>query len=298
MQKKIWILMLVMILALVSIIGCSKPEEETIVAEINDRVVTLSDFNQYYVIYSSAAAGQAGDDEALKKQVLTAMVDMEAIKEYLKDENIEEDEKVDESYNQYLDFIEQNEQSKKFIEDNNISDEFIKNMFLSQLYEEKFVEEIRESIDVEAEITAYYEENKEAQFTMEQVRASHVLLKTEEEAKTIKNRADNGEDFATLAIENSIGPSKDQGGDLGYFGRGQMVQPFEEAVFQMEVGEISDIVQTEHGYHVIKLTDKRSEIPLEEAYTYIESIVISEEYGNKIEEIKAGMDIKEYEDKL
>lgn len=297
-MKKIWITMLVMILALVSITGCSKKQEDedAVVAEINDRVVTLSQFNQYYTIYAGTTSGE-GDEETIKKQVLTAMVDMETVKEYYKEQNIEEDEETKERYNEYLEFIESNEQSKKFLDDNNISDDFIQDMFFSQVYEEKFVDEIKADINLEEKITEYYNENK-TQFSMEQVRASHVLLETEEEAKDIKNRADSGEDFAALAREHSTGPSSAQGGDLNYFGRGQMVQPFDEAVFELEVGEISDVVQTEFGYHVIKLTDKRSQLPLEEVYIYIENILVSEVFGNKIEEIKSDMDIKIYEDRL
>lgn len=297
MRKKLWIFMLVAVLAIISITGCTS-SEETIVAEINDKTITLSQFNQYFVIYSNAAQGQAGDDETAKKQVLTSMVDMEAIKEYLKSKDIEPDETIDETYNQYREFINQNEESKKFMEDNNISDDFIKEMFTSQWYEEKFVEEIRTTMDVDTKVNAYYEENKAAQFSNEEVRASHILVDTEELAEELKKKIDNGENFETLAKENSTCPSSQQGGDLGFFTETKMVQPFGETAFAMEIGEISDVVQTQFGYHVIKLTDKRSEQPLEEVHDYIESIIISEEYGKKVEEIKKDMDIKEYTDKL
>ncbi len=90
-----------------------------------------------------------------------------------------------------------------------------------------------------------------------QVRASHILVKTEEEALKLKKEIENGKSFAQTAKEVSLCPSGQNGGDLGYFTKGQMVKPFEDAVFSMETGEISNPVQTQFGYHLIQLTDKK-----------------------------------------
>jgi len=89
------------------------------------------------------------------------------------------------------------------------------------------------------------------------VRASHILVKTEEEAKDLYEKIQNGADFAELAMEHSLCPSKRDGGDLRFFGRGMMVKPFEDAAFDMEVGQVSEPVQTQFGWHLIKLTDKK-----------------------------------------
>ncbi len=89
------------------------------------------------------------------------------------------------------------------------------------------------------------------------VKASHLLVKTEEEAKKIKEEIVNGKDFAQAAKEVSICPSGLNGGDLGYFSRGQMVKEFEDAAFSMEIGEISNPIKTQFGYHLIYLTDKQ-----------------------------------------
>ncbi len=90
-----------------------------------------------------------------------------------------------------------------------------------------------------------------------QVRASHILVKTEEEALKLKKEIENGKSFAQIAKEVSLCPSGQNGGDLGYFTKGQMVKPFEDAVFSMKTGEISNPVQTQFGYHLIQLTDKK-----------------------------------------
>ena len=92
----------------------------------------------------------------------------------------------------------------------------------------------------------------------EEIRASHILVKTEQEAIDLYNSiVDGTTDFEEAAQENSLCPSGQVGGDLGYFGKGMMVKPFEDAAFSLEVGEISQPVETQFGWHLIKLTDKQ-----------------------------------------
>ncbi len=89
------------------------------------------------------------------------------------------------------------------------------------------------------------------------VKASHILVKTEEEALKLKKEINEGKDFAKAAMEASLCPSKQNGGDLGYFSKGQMVKEFEDAAFSMNVGEVSNPIKTQFGYHLIYLTDKQ-----------------------------------------
>ena len=119
----------------------------------------------------------------------------------------------------------------------------------------------------EKEIQSYYEYNAKMYSQPKQVKAKHILFKvdqddTEEVKNKVKERAEKvlekarkGEDFAALAEGYSEGPSKSQGGDLGYFKTGQMEPPFEEAAFALKKGEISDLVQTRFGYHIILVED-------------------------------------------
>ena len=86
---------------------------------------------------------------------------------------------------------------------------------------------------------------------MDKVHASHILVSSLDAAKDLKQQLDEGADFAQLARQHSSCPSKNSGGDLGVFGRGQMVPPFEAAAFSIEPGAISDPVQTQFGYHLI-----------------------------------------------
>jgi len=124
------------------------------------------------------------------------------------------------------------------------------------------------------EIKDYYDSNPETFQTPERVRASHILIKvdpnSDESQKTeardkisqIQKKLQKGQDFSALATEYSEGPSGPKGGDLGYFTRGQMVKPFEDAAFTMKPGEVSGMVETRFGYHLIKVTDKTPESKL------------------------------------
>ncbi|MBQ4122414.1 peptidyl-prolyl cis-trans isomerase [bacterium] len=87
------------------------------------------------------------------------------------------------------------------------------------------------------------------------VKASHILVRTEEEALKLKAEIENGKDFAEAAMEVSLCPSGQNGGDLGFFSRGQMVKEFEDAAFSMQKGEVSSPIRTQFGYHLIYLTD-------------------------------------------
>lgn len=110
----------------------------------------------------------------------------------------------------------------------------------------------------EEEKKAYFDENKAAFAQEKQVKASHILVETEEKAKEIKEKLANGEDFSELAKENSTDTgSKEKGGDLGFFGTGVMAREFEEAAFTLDLGEISAPVKTEFGYHIIKVEEKK-----------------------------------------
>ncbi len=90
-----------------------------------------------------------------------------------------------------------------------------------------------------------------------EVRASHILVASEQEARDLKARIDNGDDFGQLAQQHSQCPSGRSGGDLGFFGKGMMVPEFETAAFACNTNEVSDPVKTQFGYHLIKVTEQR-----------------------------------------
>ena len=134
--------------------------------------------------------------------------------------------------------------------------ESMKDNFISQYV----IKTVLNSVTVsEEEVREFFETNKNAFGENESVSASHILVGDLSKAENLYEKIQNGEDFATLAKENSTCPSSANGGDLGYFGRGQMVKEFEDMAFSLEVGAVSKPVKTQFGYHLILLNDKKSD---------------------------------------
>ena len=163
---------------------------------------------------------------------------------------------------------------------------FIADRELHNLYFKKHV------VDAvtEDEVKARYEKEIAALPKQEEVRARHILVKTEEEAKAIIADLDAGKDFVELAKEKSTDPNKSEGGDLGYFTKGRMVPEFEEAAFAMEKGSYSKVpTKTQFGFHVIKVEDKRDAAPpaYEQVAQQIRQLVMRDKYLAIIEKAKA-----------
>jgi len=143
-----------------------------------------------------------------------------------------------------------------------------KDLVIAKLIETEYAAKLAAPSDEEAR--KVYQENLDKYFRRpETVRASHILVgveenateaerkKAKEKAEALLKRVKAGEDFAALAKSDSTCPSKEEGGDLGAFPRGKMVPAFEEAAFALKVGEVSGVVETQFGYHIIKLTDRQ-----------------------------------------
>jgi len=142
----------------------------------------------------------------------------------------------------------------------------------------------------EEELSNYYNENKMTFFEPEKVHARHILVATEEEANNILLQLKEGLiSFAELAKEKSICPSAVNGGDLGFFSKGQMVKEFEEVAFSLKPGEISNIVKTEYGYHIIKCEEKKEahSPTFEEVKENIESILRAQKENELISALLA-----------
>ena len=135
-------------------------------------------------------------------------------------------------------------------------EEFKKITLVTELFEKDVMAKAKVS---DQEVKAYYDEHKEEFAPTTQIKASHILVKTEDEAKRVMERLKKGEKFADIAKAVSIDKgSAINGGDLGYFSKGQMVPEFEKAASSMNIGDVSSVpVRTEFGYHIIKVTDKK-----------------------------------------
>lgn len=191
-------------------------------------------------------------DEALDALVTDKIIEMEAKKEKITISDKEKEEELKnlkESYGGEEGF-------KAALEQSGVTEAGIAENIEKYLKTEKLLEP---RIDLkEEEIKAYFDENKDQFAQQEQVKASHILVEDEAAAKEIKSKLDKGEEFADLAKEYSTDASNaESGGELGYFGKGEMEAAFEEAAFAMKANEISGPVKTDYGYHIIKVEDKK-----------------------------------------
>ncbi len=132
---------------------------------------------------------------------------------------------------------------------------------------------VKDAAIEDSEVQEYYLNNQTYFQKDKQVHARHILLPTREQAEEVLAKIKDGADFAEMAKEYSTGPTGPDGGDLGFFGKGQMVAEFEEAAFAMQAGEVSDIVQTDYGFHIIKVDEIQPEsiVPFEEAKDQIKT---------------------------
>jgi len=157
-----------------------------------------------------------------------------------------------------------------------------------------FVEDRVAAAITDEAVRARYDQEIAAQPPVNEVRASHILVDTEEKAKEIIKQLDDGADFAELARANSSDGSAQGGGDLGFFGPGRMVPEFEQAAFALEVGQYTkEPVRSQFGWHVILVTDKRPQTPpaFEQVEGQIRSIMLREKYLAEVEAIRGAANV-------
>lgn len=155
------------------------------------------------------------------------------------------------------------------------------------------IEDIVDDAVTDEAVQALYEETYLQGEPTEEFNASHILVATQEEAAAIAEEVRGGADFATVAQEKSTGPSGPNGGQLGWFGPGMMVPEFQTAVEGMEIGAISDPVQTQFGWHVIKLNEKRVQAAPELASVReeLEATLSQDAVSQRIDELTASADV-------
>ncbi len=215
-------------------------------------------------------------------RVLDQLIDGELLYQAAQEGGFKADqEDVDAAFTELAGRYELPEQFQTEMETRGFSEESLRANISKQMSIQKFIQEtvIPKAVVPDETVREAYDQNPENFIREEQVKASHILINSAEgdpkekrdealnKAREIvvKARAD-GADFAELARTYSEGPSAPSGGDLGFFSRGRMVKPFEDAAFSMKVNEVSDPVLTQFGYHIIKVTDHRdrSTIPFED----------------------------------
>ena len=222
--------------------GCASKEDQAI-ATVNGEKITKGQLDD-------RLEGQAG------KPTLQQMVDQALVLQYANQNHIDV---TDKEIQDQLTQLESRFPPGQF-------DTILKNQGLTMDDAKTIVKVqqiIKKAVDknihiTDAQVGDFYNRNKSLFSTPEQVHARHILVKTKAEADSIEAQLRRGANFADLAKKNSVDPgSKDKGGDLGYFGQTQMVPPFANVAFALKPGQISQPVQTQFGWHIIQVLDKR-----------------------------------------
>jgi peptidyl-prolyl cis-trans isomerase C len=138
----------------------------------------------------------------------------------------------------------------------------------------------------ESDAKKIYDEKIAKMKPEQEVHARHILVGTKKEAEEVKKRLEAGEDFATVADEKSKDKNA-EGGDLGFFSRGQMLKPFEEAAFALDVGKLSDPVQTKFGWHIIKVEEKRDQKP--PSFDDVKEAIMTQLVAQKAQTVVSGL---------
>ena len=258
-----------------------------VVASVNGEKITKDELYQLLL----EQAGQQG----LNLLIAQKIVDLEAKKQKI---TISEAE-IEQALEKYYDYYGGEESFTQIMAKSGTSLAEVKKNLISTMKVQKLLEpRIKVTED---EMKAFFEENKEDFAQEEQVKARHILVATEKEAQEIKDKLAKGEDFAALAKEYSIDDStKNSGGQLGFFNRGDMVSEFEKTAFTLPVGEISAPVKTEYGYHLIKVEDKKEaadpdyEKSKADIKEYLFNQKLQQEYNPWLQEVSKDYEIKNF----
>lgn len=258
-----------------------------VVATVNGEKITKDELYQLLL----EQAGQQG----LNLLIAQKIIDLEAKKQKI---TISEAE-IEQALAEYYDYYGGEENFTQLMAMSGTSLAQVKANLTSTLKIKKL---LSPRIEVtEEEMKAFFEENKEDFAQEEQVKARHILVATEKEAQEIKDKLAKGEDFAALAKEYSLDDStKNNGGQLGFFNRGDMTPEFEKAAFSLPVGEVSAPVKTEYGYHLIKVEEKREaaapdyEKSKADIKEYLFNQKLQQEYNPWLQEVSADYEIQNF----
>ena len=297
-----------------------KPVPEDKVATVDGSVITRGDLNREMnnMQRQLEKQGRQLDDSQIaemKNETLENLINRELLYQEGKKTGIEiESQAVEKEFGNLKKQFSSEEEFRKALTEIHLSETAMKNELKKRLTIQQFIEDkvVKKIVVSEKETKTYYDENPAFFKKPEQVRASHILIKIETPAddskktdarkkiQEIRQRLQKGEDFAELAKKFSDCPSGANGGDLGYFSRGQMVEPFEKAAFSMKPGEMSDIVETRFGFHLIKVVDKQAAATLDYEATkekisrYLKNMKVQQEVDRLIEKLRAKAEIKRF----
>lgn len=287
-------------------------------AVVNGKPITVIELDRGVEgrIQQLARKGQSPDPSQiglLRKNVLEELINVELLSQESKKKGIKVEDRAVGDRLQALksSFPDEKTYTEALSKDNmtesDLKARIEKGLRIQELVSREIIQKVTISTE---ESKAFYESNPDAFKQPEQVHASHILIKVDptggdsakkkakKDIEEILKKLKKGEDFAALAKQHSQCPSKEKGGDLGLVGRGQTVKPFEDAAFALKSGETSGIVETEFGFHVLRVLEKKQErvVPYEEAeeslQNHLKENKIQTEVGRYIEGLRAGSKVE------
>lgn len=281
------------------------------VAIVNGSIITGEEFNRELsqVKQRISQQGQKISPpqlEGIRNEILDNLINLELLFQESRNNGIKvKKEAIDSQIKSLKQKFPNDAEFEKLLTELKLSESTLKLKIKKGIAIQEFVEtHIADKIKIsDAETKVFHDTNPALFKQSEQVKASHILIKVEpgadeitkseakEKIRKIQQKLDKGEDFAALAKEFSECPSKNNGGDLGYFQRGQMVKSFEAVAFALKTEEVSDVVETNFGYHIIKVVDKKLEktIPYEN---------VKNDLAQHLKQEKAKQEINKYIQKL
>ncbi len=315
------------LMLVLSLTGCSGAKNDEVVASVNDDNITVSEYTQALKLNKNVIESQYGASiwdteiekgkkysELFKDSVLDQMINTEVMYQQAKKENLSPSkEEVDKQFKAFQKEAKENKTYEENMKKLGITDEDIKREqevgLAIQNYQENFTKTTKIP---DEEMKKYYDDHK-SEFYEDKVQASHILIKTvddngkelpkkkQEEAKKkaedILKKVKSGEDFAKLAKEYSEDGSASNGGDLGFFAKGEMVPEFEAVAWGLKPGEVSELVKTQFGYHIIKVTDKvDKQLSFDDVKDTIKNKLLSEKFNTTVEKLVKEAKINKKED--
>lgn len=249
---------------LLTLAGCGSKERAKSgqeIARVNGTVITDSEMSREVANLPPYLKNIAESDQG-KRELLDTMVVREIILQQAEKNGLAKSKEVQEKVD---------ELRKKVIVE----------AFLKKKIEER-------AVVSDADLQQFYEKNKDKLKTGEQIRASHILVKTEKESQDILAQLKGGGNFEDLAKKHSIDGAASRGGDLGWFAKGTMVPEFEKAALSLQEGTTSGVVKTQFGYHIIKLTGKRPAgvAQFTEVKEQLKGAILSEKQGDIFKQLK------------
>jgi peptidyl-prolyl cis-trans isomerase C len=290
-----------------------KPQAEERAAVVNGSMITMEEFNGEALLVQRSVLGMGkpltcAQIANIQKEVVESLIrreilHQESLKAGIKIDKQDITKEIDTIKKQFLSDAEyKNELTRRNLSEEVLRAQLERNLFISKYVEQQF---LKKGKVTDADVKAYYESHLSALKQPLQVRVSHILVQFDSKsdparkqearrkAEKILNDLKDGKDFKTIAREQSDGPTRTSGGDLGYIRMGQLEKQFESVVFNLKKDEISDVIETNYGYHLFKVTDRKPEsiVSFDNVKEQIKQLLLQEkakkeadEYARKLRE--------------